>query len=446
MHLSQDATLGRTKLTAQIYHAFPAYDFTEITDSLENNRLEVWLPCPVKTPQESHLWVNDTKLRLYMTPGDTIHIQIKSLPISANRFLFTGKTKVIQEYYLAYDKRFPVDPSQLGMNIGTKTTYLNAFRQPMDSLLLLQSTFWHVYQQKHQLPSYFIRFESDRIRYTDAYLRLYMLGYQEFVQKKKQTVQADYFRFLRTLPLQNRAAEHDDAYLKFLMEYFIWKIKADSPVMTYSQLRATALKRASQLLPKEVIDYFKLWWISYDLQSNPVEVRQELAKTPVSLTYQYLVKYLNAQAGQRLKTLQAGDKAPNFFLTDQSDSLRSLAEFKGKIVYLCFWFAGCKGCVEEFPYENQLVEQFKGQPVQIVSICTRTKDAQWRQISAKAKLQTLNLFANSDWQQTLEKKFAIQVYPHYILIGRDGRVLENFASRPSGNIAAKIKAALKKVN
>ena len=446
VHLSQRPPLGKSKLRAQIYHAFPAYDFTQFADSFDVNRSQVWLSCPVKTPQESHLWVDDTKLRLYMTPGDTIHIQIEQLPDSTNRFLFTGKTKAIQDYYLAFKQQFIVDPSQVGMNIGTQTPHLDAFRQPMDSLLRVQMAFWRAYQQQHPLPAYFIRFESDRIRYSDAHLRLYMLGYQEFIQKKKQTVQPDYFHFLRGLPLQNKVAQYDNAYLTFVEQYVIRQIKAGDPMMAYARLRTLALQRVDQLLPKSIGDYVKLWWISYDLQDSPLEVPAELSKTLVSPPYQYLVTYLEQQAHRRLTGLPTGAKAPNFFLTDEVDSLRSLAAMKGQVVYLCFWFAGCKGCVEEFPYENQLVKQFKGQPVQIVSICTRTKAVQWRQMSARAKLQTLNLFANSDWQQTLEQRYGIQVYPHYVLIGRDGRVIQNFAPRPSQHVATKIRAALGKDN
>ncbi len=110
--------------------------------------------------------------------------------------------------------------------------------------------------------------------------------------------------------------------------------------------------------------------------------------------YQYLATYINSRSEAKKTFLKPGDKAPAFFLTDTRDSLVSLSQFKGKAVYLCFWFAGCGGCKHEYPFENKLVEQFKGKPVEIVTICTTTPPGKWREAIRKEGLKTINLFAN----------------------------------------------------
>ena len=47
--------------------------------------------------------------------------------------------------------------------------------------------------------------------------------------------------------------------------------------------------------------------------------------------------------------------------------------------------------------------------------------------------------------RTLEEKYAISTYPHYVLIDADGQVVENFAARPSNNAAAKIEQVLEQM-
>ncbi|TLV02868.1 TlpA family protein disulfide reductase [Dyadobacter luticola] len=109
---------------------------------------------------------------------------------------------------------------------------------------------------------------------------------------------------------------------------------------------------------------------------------------------------------------------------------------------MSFWFVGCKGCIMEFPFENELVETFKDKRVQIISICTRSPKGKWMEMINGHGLKTLNLYANSSWGRKLEQKFGINVYPHYVLIAPDGTIAENFTSRPSSGAAAKIKEIL----
>ncbi len=130
-----------------------------------------------------------------------------------------------QEYYVAKKKQFPIEPAQLGMNAGVKAKDLTGFQHQLDSLTNAESTFWQNYKVQYTLPDWFVRFESDAIRYSDAMLRLYMTWYQIDYQHKNQIIPANYFTFLEELPIQNAQAHYDYEYLNFLREYIDWKIK-----------------------------------------------------------------------------------------------------------------------------------------------------------------------------------------------------------------------------
>lgn len=87
------------------------------------------------------------------------------------------------------------------------------------------------------------------------------------------------------------------------------------------------------------------------------------------------------------------------------------------------------------------MEKFRGKPVKIINICARSSKSKWMATIKKYDLKTLNLYANTSWQNKLEEKYGIKVYPHYVLIGGDGRVIENFAPRPR-EISKQIEKAL----
>jgi peroxiredoxin len=160
--------------------------------------------------------------------------------------------------------------------------------------------------------------------------------------------------------------------------------------------------------------------------------------------HQYLYDYLVQRAEKRYAPLAVGASAPEFYLEDPLDSLTSLGQFRDHVIYVSFWFAGCKPCIGEFPYENKLVRQFKEKPVKIISICTHTPKEKWLEMIGLHKLETVNLYANRAWQTKLEETYAISAYPHYVLIGKDGKIIDNFAKRPSQGIAEEIQAALSK--
>jgi cytochrome c-type biogenesis protein len=51
--------------------------------------------------------------------------------------------------------------------------------------------------------------------------------------------------------------------------------------------------------------------------------------------------------------------APDFSLVDQYGNTHTLADYKGKILFLNFWATWCPPCREELPYINELYNEFK---------------------------------------------------------------------------------------
>ena len=51
--------------------------------------------------------------------------------------------------------------------------------------------------------------------------------------------------------------------------------------------------------------------------------------------------------------------APDFSLADQYGNTHTLADYKGKIIFLNFWATWCPPCKEELPYIDELYNEFK---------------------------------------------------------------------------------------
>lgn len=443
LHIRYNQVLAGTRVKLGTYHSFPQSDLTVKTDTLAAGKRNCWIRSAVRSVGTSFLTLGDSTLTVLVIPGDTIGIDLSVLGNGTSKSLqisFTGRTKKIQEYYAAKRRKF-ADPLQECMNTGMAAENLKPFKKMIDGSYQKMDAFWTDYKEAHQLPAWFVEYETNSIRYSDAWLRLYMVWYQIKYQKKTQTVLPDYYTFLNRIVVKNEKAMFQYDYNRFLREYMGWKMMSlkEKPLDYFSFTRKE--------LGKNLAELFEIWELSGS-KDNPNWVESQI-REGYSPQNQYLVDYVKERSQTKRKLLSPGDKAPGFALVDSRDSLISLSRFKGEVVYLSFWFTTCGGCIAEFPYENALVEKFRDKPVRIISICTYTPGvpenqqiAKWLAASNRFKLKTINLFANKSWREALKEKYIVSSYPHYVLIGKDGNIIENFASRPSQGIAEKIEKAL----
>jgi len=431
------------------YHSFPQYDVSSVRDSVTVNRSEIYVNSPLRSVGQSFLTIADSTYLLIGAPGDTIHLSILAKRGEGHKQLlvtFVGKNKEVQQYYQAKTQLLN-DPTQACMNEGMRAVNLVPFKKMMDETYQKQVQFWLDYQKKHSLPDWFKTYETHALNYSDAWLRVYMVWYQTDYQKKKQVIPDSYYAFKNRIKVKNEAVMYQYDYLRFLREQLFWQMRQEKQVLSSQGL----LDYAKQQLGLNLGSFFEIWELSGSVD-NPNWVKTKFNK-PFPAHYQHLVNYIRQRASSNVKFLRSGDKAPNFALVDANDSLITLKQYKGQVVYLSFWFTTCGACIKEMPYENKLVEQFKGKPVKIVSICIGTPGAadnqqlpKWKAASKGFGLKTIDLYANHAWTKTLSENYIVSTYPHYVLIGADGNIIENFADRPSQGITAKIEQALAAVS
>lgn len=133
---------------------------------------------------------------------------------------------------------------------------------------------------------------------------------------------------------------------------------------------------------------------------------------------------------ESLKTLSKGSISPLFELYDIKNNLVSLNELKGKIVYIDIWATWCAPCVKEIPHLNKLEKEFRDSEILFVSICKNDKKELWRKMVNEKELRGIQLFA-ADNENSFFREYVVQAIPRFILIDKDGKVIDVNAKRPS---------------
>jgi thiol-disulfide isomerase/thioredoxin/tetratricopeptide (TPR) repeat protein len=99
----------------------------------------------------------------------------------------------------------------------------------------------------------------------------------------------------------------------------------------------------------------------------------------------------------------------------------SLADFKGKVMLMTFWFPGCGPCRGEFPHFENVLKKFKGKDIVYVGINVfPEQDDYVLPFMQGTKYTFIPLRGTADWA---EKAYKVRGEPTNFLIDEDGRIV-----------------------
>jgi peroxiredoxin len=113
--------------------------------------------------------------------------------------------------------------------------------------------------------------------------------------------------------------------------------------------------------------------------------------------------------------------SPDWKTTDLDGNPRGLADYRGKVVVLDFWYRGCGWCVRAMPQMKQLTDDFSGQEVAILGMNSDRDENDARFVIDLLKLNYATL-KNGENQDQISTKYKIHGWPTLVVIDRNGVV------------------------
>jgi len=135
----------------------------------------------------------------------------------------------------------------------------------------------------------------------------------------------------------------------------------------------------------------------------------------------------------RMAQFAPGKPSPKFNYPDINGKNVSLDDLKGKYVYVDVWATWCAPCKGEIPYLIKLNEEYKGKDIAFVSLSIDKKEdkAKWEEMVKSKGLKGIQLFADNNWKSDFVTAYGITGIPRFILIDKEGNILDADAPRPS---------------
>lgn len=230
-----------------------------------------------------------------------------------------------------------------------------------------------------------------------------------------------------------------DHFKMFLSQYLTLLINRDiQEDASLKERKYYRLEKIDALLKGEIREYMLFRLLADMLQTSIRTIEQFEEYGPVfdhytvELTNDNYKKSLVSAFKEKENWLQVtrkGEAAPDFTLQDDKGKTHSLADFRGKVVYLDLWASWCGPCRREIPALREIYEKYKNDDrLVIIGIAVHDKHKDWEKALEEDKPGWLQLY---DAAGIVAKAFQANAIPRYILINKKGNIVDVSAPRPS---------------
>ena len=288
----------------------------------------------------------------------------------------------------------------------------------------------------------FVEIEKGRIRYAyAATLLMHPVGHKIMTGNMDYAPDQSYYDVIKTYFVENNMYSDLNEYRSFIAEA-AHVLDQDGRQLTsvypktIAQMKYVSDAFSSQKPLESVLHYIATTYVD----NFGVENIQELenlyytyVKSP-SLHDSFKAKY------DRWDLSTPGKRSPDFSAVDIDGRSWSLADFKGRYVYVDMWATWCAPCRRELPYLKALADKFQDAQISFVGLSIDSDKEKWSQMVKNGEMPGVQLYLGTG--SSFQKNYGIDAIPRFILIDRNGRIISNDMSRPSSDETAEFLESL----
>jgi thiol-disulfide isomerase/thioredoxin len=372
----------------------------------------------------------DQSVSLYIVPGDRISVigDYRTLDAATK---FSGSHELENNYLIHYHNlQLVTEPQDMYAFFSkNETDFLKAVEDRLNVFIEDQQE----YQKKNgAFEEDFAELMSAELSYDAANLKMTYPEYYTYIMPDSTLNLSDtYDSFFQNLDIDTDANLLVPSYIPFISLYLDFNTKADTTaaktaLVTSKFNNIKTLFKSPKV--KEVL-YYNL--LKNTLSTSINETSLVIDKYRTAQTNPTFLEDINNQY-QQWQHLIVGQPAPKFDYKDINGRSVSLESLAGKVVYIDVWATWCGPCLRELPALEKLQEENKSNnDITFVSISIDQDKAAWEKMVRAKNMKGVQLFAEGDWASSLVSDYRISGIPRFIVIGKDGKIIDANAPRPS---------------
>jgi thiol-disulfide isomerase/thioredoxin len=369
------------------------------------------------------------KVTCYLLAGDTASIVYDArMPIENMKFAGAN-----QPYNAYLQQRAQNNKGNWSSNNGFSATLpQTTMVQRRDSITNLRNSLLDQFSKQHKFDKRFV----EACKKSNEYLRVSeLIGYENSIQRMGPADVSVLRKGWRITNWSDSTMLWMDDYKSFL-ENVITVSAADAyyanPNRTFMYYCEQQIQIACEKIPNQEVRNMVLPGLMDGMfeQLGMQDTRGLVTKFKACCTDKYSVDRITYRS-LMYQHLFPGNPSPYFACYDSTGKKYTLADFKGKVVYVDVWATWCGPCKREIPDLQKLEEEYHGKNVAFVSISTDRDEKAWRDFLKKQTMGGYQLHQSQNFDETISKAFVINGIPRFILFDEEGKIVNPEAPRPS---------------
>jgi len=317
--------------------------------------------------------------------------------------------------------------------------------QKNDSIPILFENFRA--QREKEINKYKDKFSSEitEILYYQNDARIYTFLFLLGRNIKGLNPNDSYFNFIEKIPKTSKTLKSlPDIYLyKYEVEY----LRKNQSIISIPDFLRFIEEKTNN---KDLEDYLKAnyikalierpsYWEKHVKLFDTEVLTQILASEKTNPYYNLLEQpsssFYASQNGEMAYLFQAEDKFGDHF---------NLKNYIGKVIFIDIWATWCGPCINHRPKVLEFAEKYKNNDeVAVLLVSVDSSKNKWLSFLNKENQEFgKNLFIENGMQTEFGNNYNITFIPRYILIGKNGKIINSNIKEPSIAVEKEIEIAL----
>lgn len=307
----------------------------------------------------------------------------------------------------------------------------NQFLQKLDSREKQMDSLYNTYEIQNEEFSQLIN--NERKYSKAALIETYQDAHRFYSGEEDYRVGNNFYNATKDIDYQDTLAfRNSPAYQNLLDAHFTRVSNTENEESGSDNHTLFYLKNVDKALPdgyakdRLMVSHLQFWLKPDENLEENFNIYKNTNPNPANL--EQLTQRYN-----QLKNLTAGNASPTFDYENYNGGNTSLADLKGKYVYIDVWATWCGPCLREIPSLKKIEKEYSNKNLQVVSISIdEPKDYdKWKEMIQDKSLGGLQLMADNNWNSKFVKDYGILGIPRFILVDPKGEIVSADAPRPS---------------
>ncbi len=394
-----------------------------------DGQMQFSIQAEILEPGLAFLGFNDDRLPIFLANDDTLSIKtdVFQFPVSVT---FGGKSAANNRLLIEYLKQNQLDFNEFNnirFKIGQTWVIVeeptnsvmeslapDLFKSAMDAQK--ETSFKLVEGFSNEYPGAlspaFLEWLNTEITYNWAY-HLLVYGH---VYAGRFDIQSDFFGFLYDAPIISEQIG-SAWYRQFLVAFMA---RQQAKISTTERFWSGQYYLAEKMLSGKALAFFRAELIATAF--SPERFNEILPLYSDYLQGNRFSIFDDKVEGlyQKYARVSPGTSAPSFDGVEHSGSPISLAQFRGKVVYLNFWASWCGACLRKMDFFDEFEPELKAKGVEIINISVDENAANWEKALATHTYKGHHLLASSGIGRNIASAYDVEAVPQYFIVGRNG--------------------------